>query len=78
MSFAKKNNLDYIQCSAFNALNIDLVFEAIVKKVVREKIKKQGRGDTPQEPSKQKEPTVKKLQQAERNNRVQNGSMGCC
>ena len=35
MTFAKKNNLDYVQCSAFNSANINLVFEAIVKKVLR-------------------------------------------
>jgi GTPase SAR1 family protein len=37
LDFAKKNNLDYIECSAFNSLNISLVFEAIVKKVLRER-----------------------------------------
>lgn len=39
--FAKKNNLDYIECSAFNSLNINLVFEAIVRKVIRERAKKE-------------------------------------
>lgn len=40
-SFAKKNSLDYIECSAFNSLNISLVFEAIVKKVLRERTKRE-------------------------------------
>lgn len=35
LDFAKKHKLDYIECSAFNAVNIDLVFETIVKKVLR-------------------------------------------
>lgn len=26
LDFSKKNNLDYIECSAFNSLNIALVF----------------------------------------------------
>jgi GTPase SAR1 family protein len=43
LDFAKKNNLDYIECSAFNSLNISLVFEAIVKKVLRERAKKEMR-----------------------------------
>jgi GTPase SAR1 family protein len=33
--------LDFIECSAFNALNISLVFEAIVRKVLRERTKKE-------------------------------------
>jgi hypothetical protein len=41
INFAKKNNLDYIECSAFNSLNIALVFDAIVKKVLRERAKKE-------------------------------------
>jgi GTPase SAR1 family protein len=41
VDFAKKNGLDFIECSAFNALNISLVFEAIVRKVIRERAKKE-------------------------------------
>ena len=40
LAFAKKNKLDYIESSAFNSQNISLVFETIVKKIVRERIKK--------------------------------------
>ena len=40
LDFAKKHNLDFIECSAFNALNISLVFEAIVRKVIRERGKR--------------------------------------
>jgi len=39
LSFAKKHKLDYIECSALKSTNIDLVFEAIVKKVLRERLK---------------------------------------
>jgi GTPase SAR1 family protein len=35
LEFANKNKLDYIECSALNATNIDLVFETIAKKVLR-------------------------------------------
>lgn len=34
-AFARKNRLDYIESSAFNSLNIHLVFETIAKKVLR-------------------------------------------
>ncbi len=35
LSFARKHKLDYIESSAFNSQNISLVFETIVKKIVR-------------------------------------------
>ena len=41
LDFARKNKLDYIECSALNATNIDLVFETIAKKVLRERNKKE-------------------------------------
>ena len=40
MKFAKDHHLDYIECSAFNSLNIELVFDTIVKKILRERGKK--------------------------------------
>ena len=49
LTFAKKNKLDYVECSAYKATNIDLVFEAIVKKVIRERSKnEEGLMETPQ------------------------------
>jgi len=42
-SFAKKNKIDYVESSAFNALNINLVFETIVKKILRDRNNKESR-----------------------------------
>lgn len=49
VAFARKHNIDYIECSALNALNIQLVFETIVRKVIREREKREGSGgETPE------------------------------
>jgi GTPase SAR1 family protein len=72
LEFAKKHKLDYIECSAFNALNIDLVFSAIVRKVVRERSKKEeGLMETPQG----KESPAQRLK---REKKDQNSTGGCC
>lgn len=40
--FANKNKLDYIESSAFSAANINLVFDTVAKKVLRERLRKES------------------------------------